>query len=100
MFASGTLLIVIQPTENLFPVFDEAFAPKPPKYDRLLQLDRNIRDHELPNFAGHFAHIYDPANGGADDLILASLKMDGYKEIGKSCNSDRELLCLDHFCQS
>jgi hypothetical protein len=83
MFASGTSLIITQPTENLFPVFDEAFGPKPPKYDRLLQLDRNMRDHELPDFARHFAHVYDLANGGTFELILVSFKMDGYKETGK-----------------
>jgi len=42
-----------------------------------------MRDHELPNFIHHFAHVYDPANGGACDLILASFKMDGYKETGE-----------------
>jgi hypothetical protein len=89
----------MRPTENLFPVFDEAFAPKPPKYDRLLQLDRNMRDHELPNFTRHFAHVYDPAEGGPWDLILASFTVDGYKEIGKSCSSNRELFCLDYFWQ-
>jgi len=79
---SGISLTVTQPTENLFPVFDEAFAPKPPKYDRLLHLDRNMRDHELPNFENHFAHVYDPTNGGTCDLMMISFKMDGYKETG------------------
>ena len=79
-------MIVAQPAENLFPVFDEAFAPKPPKYDRLLQLDRNMRDHELPNFTHHFAHTFDPANGGTSDLIMSSFQVDGYKEAGTQHN--------------
>ena len=96
-FTSNALMIVTQPAENLFPVFDEAFAPKPPKYDRLLQLDRNMRDHELPNFAHHFAHLYDPANGGTSDLILSSFQMDGYKEAGMQHNLNRGLSYLDDF---
>ena len=82
VFASGTSSVVTKPTENLFPVFDEAFAPKPPKYDRLLQLDHNMRDHNLPDFTRHFAHVYDLANSGTYDHVLVSFKMDGYKETG------------------
>jgi hypothetical protein len=67
----------------LFPVFEEAFGPKPPKYDRLLQLDRNMRAHELPDFGRHFPHVFDPTKGGSFELILASFKMDGYKETGE-----------------
>jgi hypothetical protein len=89
-------LIVTRPTENLFPVFDEAFAPKPPKYDRLLQLDRNMRDHQLPNFAHHFGNICDPVNGGTSDLLLLSFEMDGYKEAGMQHNLNQGLSYLDY----
>ena len=56
-----------------------------------------MRDHELPDFSRHFAHVFDPAKSGAFELILASFKMDGYKETGKYCSLDRELSCLDYF---
>ena len=52
-----------------------------------------MRDHELPDFARHFSHVYDPESGGAFELILVSFKMDGYKEAGKLCSLDRERSC-------
>ncbi len=56
-----------------------------------------MRNHELPNVAHHFAHVYDPANGGAPDLLLFSFAIDVYKEAGMQRNLNRGLSYLDHF---
>jgi len=55
-----------------------------------------MRDHKLPNFADHFAHIYDPVNGGTSDLILLGFEMDGYKEAGMHRNLNRRPSYLDY----
>jgi hypothetical protein len=56
-----------------------------------------MRDHELPNFAHHLVHTYGSADDGACDLMLTTLKMDGYREIGRQCSVNCELSCLDYF---